>query len=72
MKTRLAVVAAISGLLLGSVLVAPAGATHMCDPDFQVGCNHPEQGLDDMVHFMCDKFVVVDKVLELVTDCGTQ
>ena len=70
MKRRLAVVGAVSSLLLGSAFVAPAGATHMCDPDFQVGCNHPEQGIDDRIDYMCDKFVVIDKVLELITDCG--
>lgn len=68
--TILALSTAIASFgLVGSP--TPANATHMCDPEIEGLCSHPENDLDDMIDLLCDKFVVVDKVLSKIGDCGT-
>ena len=72
LKKRLAAVGAVSALVVGgAALVTPAHATHACDPSVEVLCTHPEREVDDMLNLLCDKFVIVDKIVELVGDCGS-
>jgi hypothetical protein len=65
---RKAVIGAVmAALFAGPVTVTPAHATHACDPDFAVLCAHPEDVLDPL----CDRFPLIDKILDKVTNCGT-
>ena len=67
-KLRIAIVGAvIAALTVGPVTAIPAYATHACDPELTVLCAHPEDVLD----LLCDRSVLIDKIMDKFTNCGT-